>query len=215
METRFFVRSVSKWRGYSYRWNDAGTDGALLDTSATAVYDVVVDGAPAQHQHYFPTRSECLRCHPREAGSAIGTQTLQMNRDFDYGGVVDNQIRALNHAGYFDRDVSNDLSHLDALPLPTDESLPIETRVRANLHANCSHCHQPAGTATSALVRDMRYPTALADTSICPQVVPGHPETSNFWQQISSISMPPIAVFTLDPRLDVVRQWITDMTSCP
>jgi hypothetical protein len=138
-----------------------------------------------------------------------------MNHDHDYNGVIDNQIRALNHAGYFDHDVSGQLAQLASLPSPDDTSLPIETRARAILHANCSHCHQPAGTATSALVRDMRFPTALADTAICPQVVPGHPELSNFWNQISSVSMPPIAVFTLDPRLQVINAWITGMTSCP
>ena len=31
----------------------------------------------------------------------LGVNTLQMNRDFDYGGVVDNQIRAWEHVGLF------------------------------------------------------------------------------------------------------------------
>jgi mono/diheme cytochrome c family protein len=215
METRFFVRSASKWRGYSYRWNDDGADGVLLDTSATGTYAVVDNGVSIEHQHYFPTRSECLRCHPREAGSAIGTQTLQMNGDFDYGGVVDNQIRALNHAGYFDRDVSGSLATFAALPSPTDTSLSLEVRARAILHANCAHCHQPLGTATSALVRDLRYGTPLGEAAICPQVVPGNPDASNLWMQTAGVTMPPIAVFTLDPRAEVVREWIAEMASCP
>ena len=40
-------------------------------------------------------------CHTMPAKFVLGVNTLQMNRDFDYGGVVDNQLRAWEHIGLF------------------------------------------------------------------------------------------------------------------
>ena len=68
-----------------------------------------------------------------------------MNRDFDYGGVVDNQLRAWEHAGLFTKP-------LPALPdkRPTlvdyaDKTKDLDRRARSYLHANCSHCHRAFG----------------------------------------------------------------------
>ena len=40
---------------------------------------------------------ECMVCHSRAANYVLGLSTLQMNRDHDYGGRVDNQLRTLEH----------------------------------------------------------------------------------------------------------------------
>ena len=40
-------------------------------------------------------------CHSRAANWVLGLTTLQMNRDHDYGGIRDNQLRTLEHLGVF------------------------------------------------------------------------------------------------------------------
>ena len=37
----------------------------------------------------------------------LGIRTLQLNRDFDYDAMTDNQLRAWNHIGLFDRDIGD------------------------------------------------------------------------------------------------------------
>jgi hypothetical protein len=45
----------------------------------------------------YPSRTECMVCHTRAANFVLGPSLLQMNRDHDYGGVTDNQLRVLEH----------------------------------------------------------------------------------------------------------------------
>jgi hypothetical protein len=107
METRFLVKRCepglcrAAWEGYSYQWNEAGTEAVLLDHEGATVYKDWPAGASA-HRHGYPGRTECTQCHAISAGGVLGLQTAQFNRNFDYGEVVDNQMRALLHAGLFD-----------------------------------------------------------------------------------------------------------------
>jgi hypothetical protein len=106
METRFLIKRCesglcrSAWEGYSYQWNDAGTEATLLANGIETLFKDWPSGA-ALHRHSYPGRDECRQCHANAAGGVLGLQTSQMNRNFDYGGVVDNQLRALAHIGAF------------------------------------------------------------------------------------------------------------------
>ncbi len=105
VETRFLVRQQNEWVGYSYKWNDDGTDAVLVGAQGTdSEYSVrdsaAPDGLRKQVWHY-PSRAECMVCHSRAANYVLGLQTGQMNRDHDYGGIVDNQLRTLEHLGLF------------------------------------------------------------------------------------------------------------------
>jgi hypothetical protein len=106
METRFLVKRCepgackAAWEGYSYQWNDSGSEATLLDNEPTTVFKEWPTGSTL-HRHGYPGRTECRQCHVNAAGFALGLQTGQMNRNFDYGDTVDNQIRAWMHAGMF------------------------------------------------------------------------------------------------------------------
>src|SRR5262249_26771141 len=56
------------------------------------------DGVHKQTWHY-PSRSECMVCHSRAANWVLGLSSVQMNKEQDYGGVRDNQLRVLERAG--------------------------------------------------------------------------------------------------------------------
>ncbi len=103
IETRFLVRQQNEWVGYSYRWNDEGTDAALVDAvGADAEYEIrdpaASSGKRLQAWH-FPSRAECMTCHSRAANFVLGLQTAQLNRDHDYGGRSDNQLHVLEELG--------------------------------------------------------------------------------------------------------------------
>ena len=108
IETRFLLRQQNEWVGYSYRWNDQGTDAVLVESAGTdAKFDIQDRNAPGgtrQQAWRYPSRTECMVCHSRAANYVLGLQTGQMNRDHDYtsiGGCVDNQLRTLEHLGLF------------------------------------------------------------------------------------------------------------------
>ena len=99
----------------------------------------------------FPARTECLVCHSRAAGFVLGFTPLQLDRDRDYGGVVDNQLRTLEHIGVFQ----------GALPARRDDRPPAgqplrrrRPRSRPGSGRTCTSTARPAtsrkGAATPA-----------------------------------------------------------------
>jgi uncharacterized repeat protein (TIGR03806 family) len=105
-ETRFLTNQQGEWFGYSYAWNDAQTEGTLVEAKGLdREFSVRVppskehpDGVRRQTWHY-PSRSECMVCHSRAASFVLGLTEAQVNREHDYGGVRDNQLRVLEHLG--------------------------------------------------------------------------------------------------------------------
>src|ERR1041385_2672348 len=115
LETRVLLRHTTGWQGYTYRWNEAQDDADLLEDSQTAAY--------GESTWYFPRRADCLACHTEQAGRVLGVRTQQLNRDFAYPVRSDNQLRAWNHIGLFDRDIGN-VAAYGALSDPRDASRP-------------------------------------------------------------------------------------------
>ncbi|MDB5310917.1 MAG: yliI 4 [Gemmataceae bacterium] len=104
VETRFLTRQGGEWYGYSYLWNDAGTDATLIDAAGTdKEFTVRTAGGGQRKQVWqYPGRAECMVCHSRAQNYVLGLCEIQMNKDHDYGGGrVENQIRALERLGMF------------------------------------------------------------------------------------------------------------------
>jgi uncharacterized repeat protein (TIGR03806 family) len=138
------------WRGYTYVWNEEQTDADLADAAGLdrtfTIKDRAVAGGMRQQTWHFPSRAECTLCHTMAAKYLLGVNTLQMNRDYDYGaGRVANQLRTLEHLGIFTKTLPRPAEELPRLVDYEDERQPLEPRARAYLHANCSHCHRKWG----------------------------------------------------------------------
>jgi uncharacterized repeat protein (TIGR03806 family) len=138
------------WQGYTYLWNDEQTDAVLLEDprgrdKTYTISDPDVPAGTRQQTWHFPSRTECTVCHNMAAKYVLGVQTLQMNKDHDYGRVVANQLRTLDHLGVFTKPLS---AAPEELPRLTDYRAPkqdLAQRARSYLHANCSHCHRKWG----------------------------------------------------------------------
>ena len=175
---------------------------------------------------HYPSRSECVSCHtgPTVGGLALGFNTPQLNRDFDYSGIIDNQIRALNNAGYFGTPVAN-LNSLRALASLDDENVSVEQRVRSYLAANCVPCHQPLGAVGSSF--DARLATPLAQARLIDWplndtqgdtnnrvVKPGSLAHSMLLTRLATLGaarMPPVGSTGLDTQaIALVSRWITN-----
>lgn len=100
IETRFMTKQEGEWYGYTYRWNEAGTDADLIPAGGRDEKFTVktAQGDRAQVWHY-PSRAECMACHSRAANYVLGLCSLQMNKEHNYGHCTENQLQALEHAG--------------------------------------------------------------------------------------------------------------------
>jgi len=227
LETRVLINQKPGWRGYTYRWNTAGTDADLIDGSQSVVLNVMDPTSPtgSRTQTYeFPSRGACLTCHNSAHGEVLGLRTSQLNRNHQYpGGVTDNQLRTLNHIGMFDRDIGAPSLYY-AMPSLTDTTKNRAARARAYFDVNCSQCHSPGGPAQVDI--DFRVSTPLGQTStvnVAPtngdlgiadarRIAPGSKDRSIVWQRINSASgprMPPIASHVIDKdAVTVIGNWI-------
>ncbi len=227
LETRVLVKRASGWEGYTWRWNAEGTEALLLAGRETESIDITTaSGASRLQQYDYPSRTDCLQCHAATEGFILGLRTRQMNRNFDYSGVTDNQLRSFNHIGLFNRDIGDD-SQYEAYSKQDDSSASLASRARTYLAVNCSPCHQAGGSAPVNL--DLGFDTALADTNALdaqPQtgslgivnarlIAPGAKERSILWVRMGLLDgnrMPPLSSHLVDqPGLLLVGEWIDSL----
>ncbi|MDA0835909.1 MAG: PQQ-dependent sugar dehydrogenase [Planctomycetota bacterium] len=231
VETRILVQQQTHWLGYSYLWNDEQTDATLVERLGTDLkFQIKTPDAPEgvrEQTWHVPSRQECMVCHSRAAAFVLGLRTEQINRDHDYGGIVDNQLRTLDHIGLFTANLTQKPEELMALKNPYDETLDLNDRARAYLYVNCSVCHVDDGGGNSKIV--MSYSTTpenmrvfgekpmhghfgLADASV---ITPGDPFASVLFYRLSKVGrgrMPHVGSNLTDRQaLDVIRDWIAQM----
>jgi len=228
VETRVLLRQQGEWAGYSYRWNPEQTDARLVAKNGEDA-EFAASGrqaaGPTQRQKWrFPSRSECMACHSRAANFVLGITAAQLNREHDYNGVRDNQLRALEHIGFFAGALPKAGRELDKLIDPRDTTQELERRVRTYLHVNCSVCHVEAGGGNARMELAIATPRDKMNLlSARPQhdtfgienamlVAPGAPERSILLQRLSQRGrgqMPPLVTNRVDDgAVALVRQWI-------
>lgn len=189
IETRFLTKQGGEWYGYSYLWNDAGTDATLIDAAGLdKEYTIRTAAGERKQVWHYPGRAECMVCHSRAQNYVLGLCELQMNKDHDYGGGrVENQIRTFERLGMFQTDWYADVKggvrdplnkpepgqrevkrstlfthfpkDLKKLVDPYDKTQDLTLRARSWLHANCSSCHVEAGGGNAQM--ELEFSTAL------------------------------------------------------
>lgn len=148
------------WRGYTYLWNDEQTDAVLVDAGGADRTFTILDRTSSNRSTtnrakpaakgrsqtwHFPSRAECTVCHNMAAKYVLGLTTNQVNRDHDYDGTIDNQLRTWEHIGLFTKPFPKPASEMVRLVDYADKTHDVGVRARSYLHANCSHCHRKWG----------------------------------------------------------------------
>jgi uncharacterized repeat protein (TIGR03806 family) len=209
------------WLGYTYRWNDDQTDADLVEKQGLDKKSTVGDREQTWH---FPSRTECTLCHTMSAKYVLGMNTLQANRDHDYGDCVANQLATFDHIGLFTKPLPNPPEKLAKLVDYHDAGQPLDARARSYLHANCSHCHRKWGGGNADF--QLLFPLALKDTGIANVkpghgdfevkdarlLVPGDPDKSLIYLRMNRLGlgrMPHVASTVIDDEgAKIVRDWI-------
>lgn len=217
------------WRGYTYVWNDEQTDAELADAQGfdreLTIRDPAAPGGVRKQVWHFPSRSECTLCHTMPAKYALGVNTLQLNRDHDYGnGVVANQIRTFEHLGLFKGPLPKPVEELPRLNNPRDKSQDLASRARAYLHANCAHCHIKWGGGNAEFQLIATLPLdQLGIVNARPghgtfglkdpkDLIPGDPERSMIYHRMTKLGlgrMPHVASNVVDTEgAALLKAWI-------
>jgi uncharacterized repeat protein (TIGR03806 family) len=232
IETRLLVRQQNEWTGYSYRWNAEQTDAELVRASGTGetfeVPDPRAPGGRREQDWRFPARTECLVCHSRAAGFIAGFTPLQLDRDRDYGGVIDNQLRTLEHIGVFQGTLPRRREDHPRLVNPYETGPSLEARVKSYLHVNCATCHVGEGGGNSTMelglatpAGEMRLVDELPthdrfDIANARRVATGSPERSVLYQRISrrgTGQMPPLGSTEVDQNaVRLIADWIRGLS---
>ncbi|MCS6851887.1 MAG: PQQ-dependent sugar dehydrogenase [Gemmataceae bacterium] len=219
------------WNGYTYVWNDEQTDAELLDAKGLdrtfVIRDPKAPGGRREQVWHFPSRAECSMCHTVTAKYALGVNTLQMNRDHDYGGVIANQLATLEHLGLFTQPLPARPEQLPRLVDYRDPRQDLDARARSYLHANCSHCHRKWGGGNADFQLLATLP--LDQTGIInarpghgsfdltdPRIlVPGQPERSLIVYRMARRGlgqMPHIASNVIDQdAVELITEWVRQL----
>ncbi len=240
IETQVLHFDGHDWQAYSYEWNEAQTDAALVDRDgknrALELRDPQAPGGRRTQTWRFAARSECIRCHNPWSEYTLAFNVPQINRPHDYGGVSDNQIRTLRHIGLL-VDVT-DQADLEVEPPRSPETLPrltppfdrarnVNDRARSYLHANCSHCHRFNGGGSSYFflqhdlplqgtkaigVRPTQGTFGIHDAQL---LAPGNPYRSVLYFRLAKTGpghMPHLGAKIVDERaLPLIHEWIRQL----
>lgn len=201
IETRLFVQHAKDdWVGYSYAWNDQGTDATLV--SGSRVVDLP---GPAGAKWYFPSRSDCNACHTAAAGFTLGLETAQTGAA-PFANVVEGppapepprldskDARAYLHANCSICHRGGSVTGLADLDLAWDTPL-----------AETGLCADPKVSALG-----------IANAKI---VAPGDPERSVLVRRMKALDdtrMPKLATRVVDAAgVATVEAWVRSLPSCP
>lgn len=220
------------WFGYTYVWNDDQTDAELLDAAGLdrklTIKDPAAPGGVREQTWRFPSRAECTLCHTMASKYALGTTTLQMNKDHDYGGRVENQLEVFERLGLFEEKLPQPAADLPRLADYRDDQADLHLRARAYLHANCSHCHRMWGggnaefelhasiplTETKAL--DTRPGQGLFDLTDPRIIAPGAPARSMILERVKLAGlgrMPHIGSKVVDEQaVKLLHAWLESLS---
>jgi uncharacterized repeat protein (TIGR03806 family) len=228
LETRLIVLGDDgTWTAHTYVWNDAQTDATRqVAGQSLAIQRIDSQGNSVTGEYRVPNTTQCKDCHAQDKVIVpLGPRTRQLNRTHDYGQGPENQIAHLAGLNLLDSAIP-DPATLDKLADPAGNA-PVEARARAYLDANCAHCHNDSGYASSTALRLNAETTTPIDLGVCRHpvaaghanggflydVVPGHPDMSILIFRMQSndpqFKMPQLPLTTSDAfGVDLVSQWI-------
>ncbi|MBI5799830.1 MAG: PQQ-dependent sugar dehydrogenase [Verrucomicrobia bacterium] len=233
IETQLLHFDGQGWNPYTYRWNSAQSDAALVPAEGAGdtfnVTDATAPGGRRELAWRFHSRAECLRCHNAWASETVGFNWLQLGAA-TYSPAkgqttTPSELRRLEARGLVQ--VSGVPKDLARLVSPHDATQPLDLRARSWLHANCAACHRTgAGGAVPAHLnadkklaelravdaRPTRGDFGLDDARV---IAPGRPYSSALLWRIATEGaghMPMTGSRTVDEAgARLVAKWVGDM----
>lgn len=155
LETRLLLREKTGWKALTYVWNEDQTDAHLEIAGAELPVSWIDAKGNKQALHYqVPNLNQCKGCHSYDGVfTPIGLTARQLNRITVRAGNPESQLASwhksdiLELPGDFDASNAPKLSQLSPY---AEFSGELNAAARAYLDANCAHCHNPHGPASTS-----------------------------------------------------------------
>lgn len=228
IETRLLLKGAKDWKALTYVWNKEQTEATLEVAGATIPMEYVPETGKKQSLSYtVPNLNQCKGCHSYDGAFVpIGITTKQLNRIEPDGS---NQLLAFQKMGVLDLPADFDPAKAPMLADYRKDG-STENRARAYLDANCAHCHNPHGPAsTSGMFLDVtekdpehlgigKPPVAAGRGSGNRKygIVPGKPSESILLYRMQSddpgIRMPELGRQLLHKEgVELIERWIKEL----
>ena len=233
IETRLIVRTADKWVPLPYAWNDEQTEATLqVGGNVKALSFIGEAGETVASNYLLPSSAQCGTCHADEASTfqLLGPKAKNLNRDFVYDGVTENQLahwsKVLALTGAPSPSAAPKMAKFD-----DPASGTVEERARAYLEVNCAHCHDEHRTARTT---GLFLPIAESDAAkwgrckppvaagpgtggFSYDIVPGKPDQSVLFFRIQSttpgLMMPALGRSVVHKEgVELVRAWISGLS---
>jgi parallel beta-helix repeat protein len=244
LETRIETKTDNGWFGASYRWNDEQNDAQL--TLGGAEFDVkwIHNDGQVRTTHYeIPNANQCLNCHAQNKQyQPIGPTARNLNSPIPHGeagyskeiidqlrgemrNIVENsQLAYFAYAGILKGlpDGAMGVVNVGTVAKLYEHNSALEW-----LNMNCSHCHNPNGTARTTGLDLSWNQNDLSKLGVWKSpvaaghgaggrkydIVPSKPDESVLMYRIEShdqsIMMPNVGrTLVHDEAVAVVRNWI-------
>lgn len=164
VETRLMVLQKGRWAGYSYRWNDEGTDAELVGEQGDQAS--FVESQPGRGEvtrvWNFPSRLLCFACHTEGANYILGFQLAQLNRPCGSDGA--NQLETFDSWGLFEEPPVSNRPQVKAKAAPSK----VKSRSFPGA-ARRSFDEQVPNSAESGLAKSRSTPRRVGEA---PEAIP-------------------------------------------
>ncbi len=150
IETRLLVNEKDGWKAYPYVWNKEQTDATYKVTGG--ITDVNWQDKNGSHsiKYAMPNKNQCKSCHNQnDKFLPIGPKVKQLNNELTYeNGERMNQLEKWQQVGYLTPNPKAD-AFVKLVNL-NDQTASLDLKARSYLEANCAHCHNQAGPASTS-----------------------------------------------------------------
>lgn len=169
IETRLLIHKNTGWEFADYVWNDNQTAAVYNLDGSTVPISWELNGEMRTVDYRIPNAGECQTCHKSgDTSIPIGPKPQNLNMMMAYAdGSSLNQLEKWVETGY----LQSFPDTVEALVSWTNESAPLESRVRGYFEVNCAHCHIDNGHCSYRPIR-LNYTESSDPENIGICVVP-------------------------------------------
>lgn len=152
LETRLLIREETGWKALTYIWNAEQTEATLELAGANFPMQWInTEGKKRQVDYVVPNVNQCKGCHSFDGNfTPIGLTARQLNRDIRFESGLMNQLSYWQKEGRIELPDEFDPAQAPRLADYRKTGASTEARARGYLDANCAHCHNPQGPASTS-----------------------------------------------------------------
>ena len=182
IETRLLIHRKEGWVAVPYIW-DADQKAARLDRRGE-IRPMTIEAGPfagVKINYQIPGQDRCVMCHGQTQGfTPLGLKARFLNFEWSNGAEKPKNILADWKAQGVFSNPPIDLEKAPAIKFTGRDAEAIESRAKAYLDMNCSHCHSPHGKAlNTALYLEYTRPFKNQNFGYCKPPVAAGPGTGS------------------------------------